>query len=268
MNANRLVFLKLGGSLITDKTKPMTPQHEVIQRLANEIAQAVNTMPGLRLLIGHGSGSFGHIVANEYQTQNGGKGDSYWKGFSEVWAAARELNQIMINHFVSSGLPVIAFPPSAGIITQYKRITSWDTRPIQLALSHGLIPVVQGDVILDANIGGTILSTEAIFQYLANELHPQEILIAGLDDGVYKDPQQPQEIINHISPGNYVDVLPLLSTSEAVDVTGGMLDKVSLMIDLIKENPSLKVRIFSGMKLNNVHAALAGESVGTQISNP
>lgn len=267
MDPNRFVFLKLGGSLITDKTKPMTPQHEVIQRLADEITQAVNTMPGLHLVIGHGSGSFGHAVANEYQTQDGGRGSSFWKGFSEVWAAARELNQIMIEHFVSAGLPVIAFPPSAGIITRDKRITSWDTRPIQLALTHGLIPVVQGDVIFDENIGGTILSTEAVFQHLASVLSPQEILLAGLDEGVYKDPHQPQAIIPHISPENFSDILPALLTSEAVDVTGGMLAKVSLMIDLIKDNPSLKVRIFSAVKPGNLQAALAGEWVGTQIDN-
>ena len=38
MDQSRLVFLKLGGSLITDKTKPLPPL-DVIARLAEEISQ-------------------------------------------------------------------------------------------------------------------------------------------------------------------------------------------------------------------------------------
>ena len=73
---SQLVFLKLGGSLITDKTQPMTPRLDVIQHLAGEISAAVKSSPRLSLLIGHGSGSFGHEVADRYQTQAGGEGQA------------------------------------------------------------------------------------------------------------------------------------------------------------------------------------------------
>ncbi len=35
--------------------------------------------------------------------------------------------------------------------------------------------------------GGTILSTEELFEYLARELRPQRILLAGLEEGVWAD---------------------------------------------------------------------------------
>lgn len=267
MDQPRLVFLKLGGSLITDKTKPMTPRPDVIRRLADEIARAVHNDVHIRLLIGHGSGSFGHEVADRYQTHTGGKGQAYWRGFSEVWAAARELNQIIIKELTRCGLPLIAFPPSAGIITQNRCVISWDIRPIELALSHGLIPIVYGDVIFDTGMGGTILSTEAIFLHLARVLCPHQILLLGLDKGVYRDLHHPDEIIPLITPQNIHDVLPSLSSSKAVDVTGGMLTKVSSMVSLVNENPSLTVRIFSGLEPGNLETALSGgqDSVGTQI---
>jgi isopentenyl phosphate kinase len=269
MSQPRIVFVKLGGSLITDKTQPMTPRPEVIQRLADEIAQAMTAAPGLRLLIGHGSGSFGHAVANQYQTQSGGNGQDYWRGFSEVWAAARELNQIIINALIRSGLPVIAFPPSASIIARNTRIQSWDISPIQAALAHNLVPVVYGDVIFDTDLGGTILSTEAIFQYLADAIHPHAVLLAGLDKGVYQNPDNPDEIISHITPRTINAVLPALSSSQAIDVTGGMLSKVKLMISLIEHHPSLKVRIFSGLGPSNLYQALTAEKtpIGTLISH-
>jgi isopentenyl phosphate kinase len=269
MDQSRLVFVKLGGSLITDKTQPVTPRLDVIQHLAGEISAAVKFSPGLSLLIGHGSGSFGHEVADRYQTQAGGEGQAYWQGFSEVWQAARVLNQMVVEALTHAGLPVIAFPPSAGIITQNRRVISWDVQPIKLALYHGLIPVVYGDVVFDIECGGTILSTEDLFIELARSICPQQILIAGLDLGVYADPQQPTQIVPLITPQNMYEIRPALSGSQAVDVTGGMLAKVEAMVTLVEENPSLKVHIFSGRSSGNLQKALSDAQArfGTRIAH-
>ena len=59
---SNIQFLKLGGSLITDKSRPQTARLDVLERLASEIAQAYHKHPDLSLVIGHGSGSFGHGI--------------------------------------------------------------------------------------------------------------------------------------------------------------------------------------------------------------
>ena len=64
-----LQFLKLGGSLITEKDLPRTPLLEVIERLVGEIASVLSGKVNLKLLLGHGSGSFGHVPAKEYGTR-------------------------------------------------------------------------------------------------------------------------------------------------------------------------------------------------------
>ena len=56
---DELVFLKLGGSLITEKSRPYTPRHDVIERLAREIERARGEGRGVRLLLGHGGGAVG-----------------------------------------------------------------------------------------------------------------------------------------------------------------------------------------------------------------
>lgn len=66
-----LVFLKLGGSLITDKTRPRTVRLDTLKRLCAEIASARKHDPNLQLLLGHGSGSFGHVAAKKYKTREG-----------------------------------------------------------------------------------------------------------------------------------------------------------------------------------------------------
>lgn len=265
----RLVFLKLGGSLITDKTRPMTPRMDVIENLADEIASAVTENPNLRLIIGHGSGSFGHEVADQYQTRSGGSGAAYWQGFVEVWAAARALNQLVIQSLTRANLPVLSFPPSAGIITQRQRLVSWDVQPIKLALYNGLIPVIYGDVVFDIELGGTILSTEELFIELTRSFCPDQILLAGKDHGVYADPGQPEKIIPLITPLNLVQIRPALAPSQAVDVTGGMLSKVEAMVALVNENPSLNINIFSGAGTGNLRKALTNPQtmIGTRITH-
>ncbi|HBA91193.1 MAG TPA: hypothetical protein DCZ08_05345, partial [Anaerolineaceae bacterium] len=86
-----ITFLKLGGSLITDKSTPRKADMDVIRRLAAEIRTAQKELPQLRLLLGHGSGSFGHVPAREYNTRNGVRTVSEWNGFLEVWRQARDL---------------------------------------------------------------------------------------------------------------------------------------------------------------------------------
>jgi len=269
MDSSHLVFLKLGGSLITDKMLPMTPRKDLIERLAYEISDAMKAFPGLLLLIGHGSGSFGHDVANRYQTQSGGSGAIYWQGFSEVWQAARALNQIVVQALSQAGLPVMVFQPSSGIIARSHHIYSWDTQPIVKALEHGLVPVVYGDVVFDLDIGGTILSTEELFFELNKIFHPHRILLAGLDDGVYSDPNNPETIIPVISPQNFNDIRSALLPSKAVDVTGGMLSKVETMMDLVNKNPTLKINVFSGIIPGNLFKALTDPQthLGTLITN-
>ena len=262
-----LTFLKLGGSLITDKATPLTAKRPVIARIAAEIAQFRKEHPGHLLLIGHGSGSFGHTVASRFGTQNGVQTAAEWQRFVEVWAAARALNQIVIEELTSAGLPVIDFPPSAGLVSKDRTPIHWDIDPLELALMQGLIPVVQGDVVFDLTLGGTIFSTETVFAYLAPLLQPTRILLAGSEVGVYANPDEPENIIERITPETFREIQPNLSGSAVTDVTGGMLSKVQEMIALLEALPDLEIEIFSGVVDGNIQRALAGEHLGTHISH-
>jgi isopentenyl phosphate kinase len=267
MSEKTLIFLKLGGSLITDKNKALTPRLWVMTRIAAEIAETLQVQPDIQLLIGHGSGSFGHAVASQYNTQKGGDTHSYWQGFAKVWKAARDLNQILIRCLSEAGLPVLAFPPSAGVTASNARFLHWNVEPIRQALSHNLIPVVQGDVVLDQALGGTIFSTEQVFSYLSEALRPKKIFLAGQDPGVYRDPAQKQDVIPEITLANIKTILPSLAGSEAVDVTGGMAGKICWMLSLVESQPELHVQVFSGAETGQIKKALMGEVLGTTIIN-
>jgi isopentenyl phosphate kinase len=264
--ASNLVLLKLGGSLITDKARPLTAREGLIRQLAGEVAVFRKAHPETSLVVGHGSGSFGHAIASQYQTQNGVHTLEEWQGFAEVWQAAHQLNQIVIRHLAEAGLPVITFAPSAGITADAREVAAWDLAPLKEALAHRLIPVVLGDVVFDRTLGGTIFSTEKVFQYLTQALHPDRLLLAGIEKGVYSDPARSKAIIPVITPENHAAVLPQLSGSHHADVTGGMQSKVALMLALVQQNPGLTARIFSAEAPGSLVQALEGAELGTLIT--
>ena len=101
-----LVLLKLGGSLITDKEKPRTPRLNLIKRISQEIAEFIQENPHSSLLLGHGSGSFGHYSGKKHGTWNGVKTSQNWLGFVEVWQDASTLHRIIMDELHSAGIPV------------------------------------------------------------------------------------------------------------------------------------------------------------------
>jgi len=105
-----LILIKLGGSLITDKSKPYSARNSVINRLAKEVKSALKTKKA-RIIIANGSGSFGHSAASIYKTQEGIINKNSLKGFSVVADAAIQINRIVINEFLKFGLPVVSFSP-------------------------------------------------------------------------------------------------------------------------------------------------------------
>ena len=270
------VFLKLGGSLITDKLQPHTPRLKTLKDLASQIAAARYSDPDLLLLLGHGSGSFGHVVAKEYKTRQGlppsvskktGEGQlrNYWRGFSEVWHEADALNQFVMGALREANIPAMAMPPSASVIARDGKVATWNLDPLQCALSKGIVPVVYGDVVFDEVRGGTILSTEDLFMHLAQKMRPQRILLAGLEEGVYADFPERKHQVRKVTPSSFKDMQASIGSSEGTDVTGGMQSKVQQMLELVDSTPGLTIQIFSGKNSRNVQKALLGKNLGTLI---
>jgi isopentenyl phosphate kinase len=262
-----LVFLKLGGSLITDKNKPRTPRMDVLERIAAEIVHARKDHPDLKLVLGHGSGSFGHLAAHQFNTRHGVYSHQDWIGFAEVWKQARDLNHLVVELLYKAGIPVVAIPPSATMVTNNKKVAVWALDSLQMALAAGLVPLIYGDVVFDQTIGGTIYSTEECFVRLADVLHPQSILLAGIESGVWADFPTCNQLIHTITPSNFNGFANSIRSSAAVDVTGGMLDKVQSMLELVKRLPVFQAVIFSGSEPGTVYQALGGTTPGTVIKN-
>ncbi len=261
-----LIFLKLGGSLLTDKTAVEALRSDVLERLAQEIADARVGNPGLRLVLGHGSGSFGHVAGARHDTRMGVSGRGQWFGFAEVSDAAARLDRHVIAALLARGVPAIGLPPSASATVTDGRITGLSVSSVKSALEADLVPVVFGDVAFDDVRGGTIISTEEVMDYLTAELRPRHLLLAGETPGVL---DLKGVVIPHLSRANLTEYLPALGGSRGTDVTGGMVAKVTAMIELAESLPGLSIRIFSGLIPDLLGRLLTDPTIpaGTLISD-
>ncbi len=258
-----LTLLKLGGSLITDKQIENHYREDEARRIAQEIVQAHAKMPELRLIIGHGSGSFGHVAAKKHGTMQGVSTPEQWRGFAEVAATAAALNAYLAQTLFAAGIPLWRIQPSASAVAVSGVIAYMDLNPIRAAIEHGLVPLVYGDVALDEVRGGTIISTETIFTYLTQQLEIDRIVLAGEVDGVL---DENGVVIPEITPTNFDQYAHLLGGSRGTDVTGGMLTKVSDMLKLVQYKKGLRVSIVNGLTSTVIQQALEGEQgVGTLI---
>lgn len=260
-----LTFLKLGGSLLTDKTAAETVRPGVLARIADEIATARAVRPDMQLLIGHGSGSFGHVAAARHGTRDGVSSPAAWAGFAEVSAAAARLNRLVGDALLAAGVPALSLQPSASALCEDGNLLAMATSPVRAALAAGLVPLLYGDVAIDRVRGGTIISTEQILAYLAGHFRPAWLLLAGDTEGVL---DAGGSAIPRIHPGNLDALTPLLGGSRGTDVTGGMAAKVRAMLDLAAALPGTRIRIISGLVPGRLHSALHDPAAapGTEIS--
>jgi isopentenyl phosphate kinase len=255
------ILLKLGETL------PYTPRLDKLADLSTQIANAIKSNPNLPLVLGHGSGSFGHTAAKHYGTRSGVKSLKQWHGFSEVWFQASALNRYVMEALHAAGVPAVALAPVSAVTACDGKIINWDLKPLKSALDAGLVPVIYGDVIFDEVRGGTILSTEDLFEYLAQELQPQKILLAGIEGAVWADFPVSKVRVEKITPASFGKVSMKVGKSLGADVTGGMESKVKQMLNLAQRMPGMTAQIFSGDEHGNLEKVLRGEVIGTLIAS-
>ena len=262
---NEIIFLKLGGSLITDKDTPYTPRIDKLNELALEIKTALDSNPGLLLILGHGSGSFGHTAAKKHGTRNGVQTNEQWRGFAEVKFQAAELTRHVIESLMNAGLPAISIHPSSSMVSDNRKVIHHNIVVLRKALDVHLLPVVHGDVAFDESLGGTILSTEDVFAFLVEQFSPTRILLAGIEAGVWEDFPARIKLVKQIQLSDYEKMRAGIVGSASTDVTGGMKAKVEEMLELVKKNKGLSVQIFSAEEKGFLTRALNGENVGTLL---
>ncbi len=216
-----LILIKLGGSVLTDKSIPFSFDKETTKRLSREIKVSEED-----IVVVHGGGSFGHPGAERYGL-NKRVPLSIKKGTAVVQRDMRRMNQKILEIMIDEDILAVSIP--GAMITKYKdgKLIHLNEDIVIDYLNIGTVPVAFGDVAVDETRGVTICSGDDIMRGLAH-LADMSIFVTNVD-GIYKE-------------GDVVDVfdksmLPLTKEDMpdeggSIDVTGSMERKAKLMLEV------------------------------------
>ncbi len=256
-------ILKIGGSVITDKSGERAVRTQEIARLAEEIQNANIE----NLVIVHGGGSFGHPIAQKYAINTGFKEESQKVGFAETHHMMTVLNGLLMDALIWRGIPAVSITPSSCIMTKHGRIQCFEKAPLVSLLKMGFVPVMYGDAVLDTEMGFAILSGDQLISYVATNFDAERIIIGVDVDGLFdSDPktEKSAKIFTHLTLEELKKLQRKLDKPTANDVTGGMYGKIVELIPAIEKG--IPVTIVNATKPNYICKALEKEKVqGTLI---
>ena len=231
-----LYLLKIGGSVITDLSKPNTVAAGpvTIGTLLGEAYEAYSS-GGFDLIIGHGSGSFGHVAAAQYKVNEGLAYPDSKLGALITHMTAKQLNDIFIGEGIKLEIPLYPFSPANFSLADNGELGTGFCDHIAGAIEKGFIPVVYGDVVMDKSRGVSIASTEKVLDFIAREIKPKKVLYGSDTDGVFTaNPKEHPDAkhIGVIDSSNIEQALENTGVSKTrVDVTGGMKTKLAKLYE-------------------------------------
>lgn len=227
-NEKKLVFIKFGGSVITDKGKEEKADNDSIKSLAKQLSDVKTKDQNLSILVGTGAGSFGHIQVKKYKLEGGISTEKQKLGFALIEDSVSRLNQMVVAELLKSRISAVSMKPSSMFTTDSGSIKYFFLDALLGFINMGIIPVLYGDMVYDSQVGGAVLSTDRIFYELANIFSKQNIVIdrvvfCGSTKGVL---DRNGKTIKKITVKNLSEYSDVFFDNKFVDVTGGMKKKV------------------------------------------
>jgi isopentenyl phosphate kinase len=260
---NDLVIIKLGGSVITFKEKPLSPNYQAIEKMANIIKELKKRY---KIIIVHGGGSFGHYWSVKYDmhTQPFTYQD---EGVIRVRESMIKLNHIVVEKFISNGLKPFCIHASSFVFNNLpckERVLDM----MDMIQNNNIIPITYGDVVHTSKGNFSILSGDTLMNILSVNLNPRFSIFTTNVDGIYATLENGNLLSNIILNKNK----ELLNATDnriefsdmSFDVTGGMKRKISESINIVQSG--IPVYLINGFYPERMIDIINGSDfIGTSI---
>jgi len=254
-----MFIIKLGGSVITNKAEECCFKQEVVDRLAAEIKKA-----NKQIILIHGAGSFGHIIAKQYRLNNGFTQKKQIKGFARTQAMVQHLNSLVLASLHSHDIPAVSIPPHAILSLSNHKLSRMNYTIFEHYLDLGFTPVSFGDVALDTRLGFSICSGDLLLQVLATEFKPEKVIFVLDEDGVYSANPKTEKNATFIEEATRRDLEKLTTRVNAhADVTEGMKGKLHTIEQIAREG--VDTILLNGNIHNRLYDTLKGKKVRSTI---
>jgi len=255
-----MLLVKLGGSVLTDKTRLRTARRAAIRRLASELAAVRQS-----LVVVHGAGSYGHILARRHKLNQGGVSVTKRIAASRVQQDVKELDGLVVNALLHVGIAAIPIAPSAVLTLNGGTVATADLTPFLEFSSMGFTPVTFGDVVRDRHRGIAVCSGDVMMLELARAFRPERAIFATDVDGLFTaDPKRRRGAsLLEVAQPEDLDRIEFSSASRT-DVTGSIEGKLRRMFEIASHVG--ECLIVNGNVKNRVRDALRGRRVvGTRV---
>lgn len=257
-----MMLVKLGGSVITDKSSLRTFRKAACGRLAKELRPAKK-----ELIVVHGAGSFGHIIAKKHSLHRGFRSEDQLGPMASVQRDVRELNLAVLGCLIDNGLNAVSVPPAAMATFHDGNVRKFSPGLCTSLLNLGLVPVTFGDIVPDSGLGFSICSGDLMMEQLAKEYRPKLVVFVADVDGIFDaDPKRSgrARLIGSLDSS----AVAAIARSEAVnaDVTGSIHGKLERMLAIARHCE--KCMIVNGNVPGRLEKALMGEKVLSTVIVP
>ena len=265
-----VVVIKFGGGLITDKSKMCTPEFVIIDNLVNAVKQCMEF--GLKVIVVHGAGSYGHLRAKYWRLNEGlmdanefiaqSDCNSQKEAVSIVRNDMLTLNQIILDSFNKHDISTKSLPPH-----KWARNTgsNFSGNVKEIFSSDADVMISFGDVVdCDQGEFGILSGDDLVVRICQDIPNVSKLVFAiGGVDGILKRPPEvanDDDLIRRWSPKieftgiHYADI----------DVTGGIGLKATRGAEVAQLG--IDVFIINGEYPERLVEACRGiPTIGTQI---
>jgi len=237
-----MILIKLGGSIITNKERPLSARRKAIESILKQIKK-INEPK----IIVHGGGSYGHYWSVKYDMHTKpAKYDA--RGVAIVKNSMIELNKIILDIAVKNRINAYCLPPT-DFMNGNKSIKNKILTMNDISKS-GLIPITFGDALWFGQKKSYILSGDVIMTTIAKILKPRLSVFVLNVDGVYSNLKTKKLIYD------FKKEKPTISINK-MDVTGGMTRKITEAVKISRSG--LNVFFTNGNKPQRITDAVSGK---------
>ncbi len=252
MAVENLAVIKLGGSLITYKDRPLSINLGTLHIVAREISSFLRTETPGRLFLIHGGGSFGHFFAKQF-----GLNMKFSKiepeGIAMTLTSMLQLHSLVLEQLNSKEVFCATILPSELVSVDEKKISPNGTLKIRAAFSSRMIPISFGNVLLK-NGKARVISGDEIALAVVRKFRANKMIFAMDVDGIYPTSKLEGDVLDFVSANQKVG-----SLLRKYDVTGGLQRKMKTGMQMNKAGA--EVFFLNGSKEGRLSAALKGEQV-------
>jgi len=265
MTAEDLIVLKLGGSLLTDKSKAYKLREEVLKAVAVEIKECIDLGLIKSLVIVHGVGSFGHPPVLKYNLHKGFRNKDQLISMSKTQQIVNEFRKTIATTFLEEGIPINLMHASSMVVGNKMVISDYTFNSLKGFLSLGMVPLIGGDMMYDTSMGFSVCGGDQLAVLLSRVVHAKQLIFATDVLGVFdKDPklETHAQILREININEIEQLFSKPNETAKTDASGKMRGKLLSLVSIKHQiQEGLEVAILSMAEKGTLTKYLKGEEI-------